>query len=168
MEPNIHLVLNKCMYLAAFLYLCSCWCMMADGVCYSDSSLRTDDKIGLVSVVVKARVQSWTQAGDLMVRVTKTLKGDPLKLDKKDIVITGLEAEGPFRLGSTEPRITKCMQNAIPKEKYILFLQETDQDYLYTMQFDGVVNSKKELRVLRKVIERENGKKTFTVSVKCL
>ena len=154
MEP-IRGVLNKCIYCIVLLYLCV---NQVEATCYSDSSLRTDDKIGLVSVVVKARVQSWTESGDLVVRVTKTLKGDPQKLDKRDITVTGLEAETPFRMGSTEPVITKCMQNAIPKEKYILFLQETDQEDLFTMQFDGVVNSKQELRVLRKVIERENGK----------
>lgn len=144
------------MYLSAILCLIFANMQLAEGICYSDSALRTDDKSSLVAVVVKARIQGRAENGDLLARVTKTLKGPVL--DKHDIVVTGLAAEGPFRLGSTEPPVTNCMQNARPKEKYILFLQVTEQENVYTLQFEGVSNSKEELRVLRKVIETENGK----------
>ncbi len=157
MEP-IEAVLKYCRCLL-FLYLFITFSMYSvNATCYSDSSLRTEDKASLVSVVVKARVQGRTESGDLQVRVTKTLKGNPELLDKRDITVTGLDAEGPVRFGSTEPVVTECMENSKPKEKYILFLQETDEEDVYNLQFDGVLNSKQELRVLRKVIERENGR----------
>ncbi|XP_072050543.1 uncharacterized protein [Amphiura filiformis] len=156
MEPT-QAVLIKCTCSVLFFYFYLTFAMYSvEATCYSDSSLRTEDKTSLVPVVVKARIQGRSESGDLEVRVTRTLKGDPNRLDKRDITVTGLDAAGPVRLGTTESRVTECMQNAKQKEKYILFLQETEDEDVFTLQFDGVLNSKEELRVLRKVIEREN------------